>query len=235
MLTQLSTLKERLDLVDSTQDALLTAAIAAVSARFDRLCRRTLARTVDAFQEFSADSLLIPVACYPIESVTRFELKRGEVEGWSEFAGASCVVRRQCVVALTTPLGSADEQGRLIYTGGFFDAESEYVGDFMGAFSNASSGAGLAIGSMLALVFTFIYFWLRGAIGFEKSFESVPNGFIQRLVCLFCSFILSRRRKSLGRRYENGIRNFVRFFRGGPRNKPLCYAVSPRKERQSRT
>ena len=69
----------------------------------------------------------------------------------------------------------------LIYTGGFFDAESEYVGDFMGAFSNASSGAGLAIGSMLALVFTFVYFWLRGSIGFEKSFESVPNGFIQMI------------------------------------------------------
>ena len=69
----------------------------------------------------------------------------------------------------------------LIYTGGFFDAESEYVGDFMGAFSNASSGAGLAIGSMLALVFTFIYFWLRGSIGFEKSFESVPQGFIQMI------------------------------------------------------
>ena len=69
----------------------------------------------------------------------------------------------------------------LIYTGGYYDAESEYVGDFMGAFSNASSGAGLAIGSMLALVFTFIYFWLRGSIGFEKSFESVPQGFIQMI------------------------------------------------------
>ena len=69
----------------------------------------------------------------------------------------------------------------LIYTGGYYDAESEYVGDFMGAFSNASSGAGLAIGSMLALVFTFVYFWLRSSIGFEKSFESVPNGFIQMI------------------------------------------------------
>ena len=69
----------------------------------------------------------------------------------------------------------------LIYTGGYFDSESEYLHDFMGAFSNASSGAGLAIGSMLALVFTFIYFWLRGSIGFEKSFESVPNGFIQMI------------------------------------------------------
>ena len=69
----------------------------------------------------------------------------------------------------------------LIYTGGYYDGTSEYFHDFMGAFSNASSGAGLAIGSMLALVFTFIYFWLRGSIGFEKSFESVPNGFIQMI------------------------------------------------------
>ena len=69
----------------------------------------------------------------------------------------------------------------LIYTGGYYDAESESFGNFMEAFSNAESGAGLAIGSMLALVFTFIYFWLRGAIGFEKSFESVPNGFIQMI------------------------------------------------------
>ena len=69
----------------------------------------------------------------------------------------------------------------LIYTGGYYDDASEYFHDFMGAFSNASSGAGLAIGSMLALVFTFIYFWLRGSIGFEKSFESVPQGFIQMI------------------------------------------------------
>ena len=46
----------------------------------------------------------------------------------------------------------------LIYTGGFFDAEGETYHKFMEAFSNASSGQGLAIGSMLALVFTFIYF-----------------------------------------------------------------------------
>ena len=69
----------------------------------------------------------------------------------------------------------------LIYTGGYYEDGNEYFHDFMGAFSNASSGAGLAIGSMLALVFTFIYFWLRGSIGFEKSFESVPNGFIQMI------------------------------------------------------
>ena len=43
------------------------------------------------------------------------------------------------------------------------------------------SGAALAIGGLIGCVFTFLYFWLRGAIGFEKSFESVPQGFIQMI------------------------------------------------------
>ncbi len=67
----------------------------------------------------------------------------------------------------------------LIWTGGMFDAESENCGDFIMAFSDASAGPGLCLGSIVAIVFTFIYYWLRGLIGFEKSFESVPNGFIQ--------------------------------------------------------
>ena len=69
----------------------------------------------------------------------------------------------------------------LIYTGGYFDKEGGNYHAFMSAFSDASSGSGLAIGSMIALVFTFVYFWLRGSISFTKSFESVPNGFIQMI------------------------------------------------------
>ena len=67
----------------------------------------------------------------------------------------------------------------LIWTGGMFDPESDNYGDFIMAFSDASAGPGLCLGSIVAIVFTFIYYWLRGLIGFEKSFESVPNGFIQ--------------------------------------------------------
>ena len=67
----------------------------------------------------------------------------------------------------------------LIWTGGMFDTESDNYGDFIMAFSDASAGPGLCLGSIVSLVFTFIYYWLRGLIGFEKSFESVPNGFIQ--------------------------------------------------------
>ena len=64
----------------------------------------------------------------------------------------------------------------LIWTGGFFDGET-----FLDAFANCDASLGLCIGSMIALVFTFVYFWLRGAINFEKSMESVPAGFIQMI------------------------------------------------------
>ena len=70
----------------------------------------------------------------------------------------------------------------LIWSGGYFDAENtESYHEFMVAFSNADAGAALGLGGLIGCVFTFIYFWLRGAIAFEKSFESVPQGFIQMI------------------------------------------------------
>ena len=69
----------------------------------------------------------------------------------------------------------------LIWSGGYYDLEADCYHDFMVAFSNADAGAALGLGGMIGCVFTFIYFWLRGAIGFEKSFESVPQGFIQMI------------------------------------------------------
>ena len=77
----------------------------------------------------------------------------------------------------------------LIWTGGMWDAESDNYHNFIMSFSDASAGAGLCLGSIVSLVFTFIYYWLRGLIGFEKSFESVPNGFIQMVApCLILTF-----------------------------------------------
>ena len=70
----------------------------------------------------------------------------------------------------------------LIWSGGYFDPENaESYKKFMVAFSNADAGAALGLGGLIGCVFTFIYFWLRGAIGFEKSFQSVPQGFIQMI------------------------------------------------------
>ena len=65
----------------------------------------------------------------------------------------------------------------LVYSGGYFDGGMT----FMAAFSAAEAGPALAIGGLIGCVFTFVYFWLRGAIGFEKSMESVPQGFIQMI------------------------------------------------------
>ena len=36
-------------------------------------------------------------------------------------------------------------------------------------------------GSIIAIVFTFVYYWCRGLIGFNKSMEAIPNGFIQMI------------------------------------------------------
>ena len=69
----------------------------------------------------------------------------------------------------------------LIYSGGFFDAESGAYQNVVEAFSNADASVALSIGSLIGVIFTFIYFWVRKAVSFEKSFESVPNGFIQMI------------------------------------------------------
>ncbi|MBQ2270971.1 MAG: Na+/H+ antiporter NhaC family protein [Firmicutes bacterium] len=69
----------------------------------------------------------------------------------------------------------------LIYSGGFFDAESSAYQNVIEAFSNADASVALSIGSLIGVIFTFIYFWVRKAVSFEKSFESVPNGFIQMI------------------------------------------------------
>src|SRR5205809_5717959 len=104
MLTQLSTFKSRLALTITDYDDLLTNAIRAVSARFDKECHRTLARTTSATHEFDATDTEIVPPCYPIESLTKFELKSNETDGWSEQTGVEYLIRRQCVISLSIPI-----------------------------------------------------------------------------------------------------------------------------------
>ena len=84
----------------------------------------------------------------------------------------------------------------MIWTGGFFDGET-----FIDAFANCDASLGLPLGAIVAVVFTFIYFWCRGAIGFVKSFDSVPNGFIQMvspILILSLAWTLNSMTGSLG-------------------------------------
>jgi hypothetical protein len=135
MLCSLATVKSRLalDPLDSTYDAMLLNTISAVSARFDQETHRILARTLNAQFEFPAEDTEILVPCFPIESVTRFERKTAENEGWFEQTGVDYLIRKNCIISLGTPLSdsppvswSAHEAvARVTYTGGYLLPGSE--------------------------------------------------------------------------------------------------------------
>lgn len=65
----------------------------------------------------------------------------------------------------------------LVYVGGFFDPSSEFYRDFVNAFANTDSSIALAMGSLSALIISIIYFVARGVISFEKSMDSLSEGF----------------------------------------------------------
>src|SRR5437879_5282038 len=104
MLTQLNTLKSRLAVIVTDYDYLLTTAIKAISDRFDKECNRNLARTTAATHEFDASDTEILPPCYPVEAVTKFELKTNETDGWTEQTGVQHLIRRQCVISLHSPI-----------------------------------------------------------------------------------------------------------------------------------
>ena len=121
MLTQLSTIKARLgiDDFDVSHDALLANFIEAASATFEKYCNRQFGREVDFAQEFPADNSEIILVKYPVESVTKFQLKQNETDGWVDQAAPDYLIRSACVVSLEEPLGSCRELARILYTGGY--------------------------------------------------------------------------------------------------------------------
>ncbi len=60
----------------------------------------------------------------------------------------------------------------IVYTGGFFDGVS-----FIDAFANSSSAVGLVYGSLIALIFTFFLYMLRGVVTFQDFMDCLPAGF----------------------------------------------------------
>ena len=128
MLTQLTTVKTRLalDPLDTTSDAMLTSAIGAISARFDLETNRTLARTVDFQQEFLIGASEFIARCYPIEYISKFEMKTSEATGWLEQLNVEYLIRRGCIVQFAKPLRTLQAVtclrpviARVTYTGGY--------------------------------------------------------------------------------------------------------------------
>jgi len=124
MLTQLASVKSRLSLTVTDYDDLLTAAIKAISTRFDKETNRTLSRTTGLTDEFPATDTEVLVSCFPIESVTKWETKSNETDGWTEQTGVQYLIRRSCVISLLNPLSSilnpaSPALARVTYTGGY--------------------------------------------------------------------------------------------------------------------
>lgn len=65
----------------------------------------------------------------------------------------------------------------LINVGGFFDKDGAYYHDFVNAFANTDSSIALAMGSIIALVITIIYFVAKKSLSFEKSMDAISEGF----------------------------------------------------------
>ena len=65
----------------------------------------------------------------------------------------------------------------MLYVGGFWDPESDYVGDLSGAFGNTDASVGLPWGSVIALVVTFLYLLIRRVVTFKEATECFVNGF----------------------------------------------------------
>src|SRR5262249_10955527 len=109
---------------DTSNDALLTSAITALSARFDKETNRTLAYTISATQEFPGNDTEILLVCYPIETVIKFETKSTESEGWQEKTTLDYLIRSSCVISFSSPLSSLPSStfpalARVTYTGGY--------------------------------------------------------------------------------------------------------------------
>src|SRR5688572_19069332 len=119
LLAQLTTVKTRLGITDTTDDTLLTNLIEFASARFERETNRSLDRSVSTTEEFPADQTEVLVARFPLEGVTSFHLKENETDGWVLQSDIDYLIRRACVISLSAPLGTKYEQARVTFTGGY--------------------------------------------------------------------------------------------------------------------
>lgn len=89
----------------------------------------------------------------------------------------------------------------LIYSGGFYTAGNESYGNFVAAFSNADASVGLAMGSMLALIFTIIYYLIKRVLSFSDTMSSLVEGFknmVPAILILTFAWTLKEMTDSLG-------------------------------------
>ena len=65
----------------------------------------------------------------------------------------------------------------MVYTGGFFDAESSSYMNFIDAFANSDASMGLVLGGCIALAFTMLLYFPRKVITFKEFADCFADGF----------------------------------------------------------
>ena len=65
----------------------------------------------------------------------------------------------------------------MIYTGGFFDAESSAYLNIATAFAGSDASAGLSWGALIATIITILYLVFRKVITFKTAMDAIPKGF----------------------------------------------------------
>ena len=107
----------------------------------------------------------------------------------------------------------------MVYTGGFFDAESGSYMNFIDAFSGSDASMGLVLGSFIALIFTFVLYIPRKVITIKQFTESFSEGFKQMvpaILILTFAWTLSGVTNNLGAKVF--VAEFVRVSAGGLAN-----------------
>ncbi len=84
----------------------------------------------------------------------------------------------------------------MVYTGGFFSGTG-----FVDAFAGSDASVGLVLGSVLSLIFAFIYYLCRRVLTFKEFAECIPNGFkamVPAILILVFAWTLSGMTNMLG-------------------------------------
>ena len=64
----------------------------------------------------------------------------------------------------------------LLFVGGFFGGD--YAWDLVGAFGNTDATVALPMGSLVALLLTMVYFYVRKLVSFKEIAAAIPKGFV---------------------------------------------------------
>ena len=89
----------------------------------------------------------------------------------------------------------------MVYTGGFFSADSDCYLNFIDSFAASDASVGLVLGSFAAFLLTLAFYIPRGVISFKSAMLCVPDGFkamVPAILILTLAWTLKAMTDSLG-------------------------------------